>query len=211
VTNVAPSICGFLVVRRPEENFDADGRGAFTSNPPRMFNYFYGGIDRMAWFDAEEDCFTDAAPPSICKLLRQIRQDNANFTGIDLCRDYTVATALLEYSNRLEQRNEIIAVYSDALMNIQGLLAPFATPRLVPLGYDVVAIGGWSLLRDGLFVAPSYFERWLPSLTPHGLLDQVDVAEFLHAYGTAAESGAVEPLDLSFVTIDAVQLLQPID
>src|SRR6266542_3933444 len=46
--------CGFMAVRLPSENFDAEGRGAFSSKPPSLGDIYYGGLDRMPWFDVEE-------------------------------------------------------------------------------------------------------------------------------------------------------------
>jgi hypothetical protein len=162
----------------------------------------------MAWFDVEEECFSAATRTAACDLLQRIRDENMDFTGIYLCSDYALAAALLNSCNQPEGRNEIVAVHSPVLEQIKGVLACPPPVPFVPAGYDVVAIGGWSLVRDGLFVAPHLFEPWLPLLTPDGLLKEVEVDAFVRAYDSAASTGAVEPLDHTFVSVDAVQMFR---
>ena len=35
---------GFLIVRLPEYNFDAEGRGAFSKEAPKLGDIYYGGV-----------------------------------------------------------------------------------------------------------------------------------------------------------------------
>jgi hypothetical protein len=48
-------ITGALIVRSPDQNFDREGRGAFSTIALKIGKTFYRGIDRMAWFDLDED------------------------------------------------------------------------------------------------------------------------------------------------------------
>jgi hypothetical protein len=58
---------GFLVVRLPFLNKDALGRGAYSKIAPSLGSIYYGGIDRMDWFDVEEDFYNNTLPDSIDK------------------------------------------------------------------------------------------------------------------------------------------------
>jgi hypothetical protein len=51
---------GFLIVRLPEYNFDAEDRGAFSKEVPKLGDIYYGGIFRMPWFDLDEDYISGA-------------------------------------------------------------------------------------------------------------------------------------------------------
>ena len=68
-------IAGLLVVRLPEQNFDREGRGAFSAVVPKIGKIFYGGTDRMAWFDLDEDYYK--------KTLRGNPQDVVDHAGGD--------------------------------------------------------------------------------------------------------------------------------
>ena len=64
-------IVGFIVVRTPKFNFDAEGRGAFSSPAPRLGSIYYGGVDRMPWFDVDKHYYARILPTEIAKLRRK--------------------------------------------------------------------------------------------------------------------------------------------
>ena len=58
------------------------GRGAYFSNVPILNGICYGGIDRMEWFDIDEDYYAKRLPEDFLKLRKKIRDENKDFTGI---------------------------------------------------------------------------------------------------------------------------------
>src|SRR2546427_5191107 len=111
---------GFLVVRLPHENYDVRGRGAFESSVPHIENNFYGGVDRMAWFDVDEDHYTGALPSHLTVMRTNIQNTNEDFSGLLVCRDLDVARDLLRYSNRRAVKNELITIHAKGLTELKG-------------------------------------------------------------------------------------------
>jgi hypothetical protein len=60
---------------------------------------------------------------------------------------------------------------------------------------DLLDLGHWSLLENGLFPAPSYFARWMENLNKNGLfVDSTDFDGFVQDYLVAVAKGGAEPL-----------------
>ena len=197
---------GYLVVRLPQYNFDPQGRGAFRSEPPKLGTIYYGGVFRMPWFDLEEDHYFTKLPPELSRIRRQIKAQNQDFSGIEVCTQYDDAMSVLTYSNRQAIRNELIAVRSEQLGGIKAevLTGP---AEIEWVGFDFVVIGGWSLLENGLFPAPSYFARWVGHLNANGLFDDPSILPaFLNDYQVVASKGGVEELPSPHYGVDALQI-----
>ena len=143
-----------VVVRQAAVNRDVTGRAAFPSQPPCLDGLCYGGVDRMPWFDIDEDRLGNVLPDSLVRARDDIHRANSDLSELELCSDLQVATQLLHYSNRSAPANELIAVRSDVLAPLKGVIT-VAAPDVQWLGYDVVALGQQSLLGDGLFAVPA--------------------------------------------------------
>jgi len=200
---------GFLVVRSPEKNRDVQKRGAFSAEAPHLGPVYYSGIDRMPWFDIEEDFYKGGLPDDLVPLLRRITS-SSDFSGINLCTDLTIARDLLNYSNRRTVDNELIVVRAKKLAALKGIVEIDET-QIRWIGYDLVCLGGASLLRDGVFSVPTAFPGWQGSLNQDGLLPSSSVtAAYLQAYKTAMAEGVVEelPEELpNFVyAVDAIEI-----
>lgn len=185
-------INGFLVARLPAENQMMPA----PSGPvlPGVNGIFYAGIDRCAWCDVHDEAYhAGKAPPEIAALADRIRGDCIDFSGIELAKDFDVARALLEYSNRAALRNEIIAVRSAQLDEIKGT---FDTQLPIEwLGIDVKGFGEWSLIAGGLFAAAERFQPWIRCINENGLFDTPEVAsEYERAYRQAVALGHAEEL-----------------
>jgi hypothetical protein len=185
---------GFMVVRKPALNRDETGRGAFSTKAPCLDAMCYGGVDRMPWFDIDEQLYVNALREPILRARQLIRMDNDDLSGIEVCRDLDTATMLLHYSNRSNNANELIAVRSDALTAFKGevMLDP---SQVEWLGYDVIALGQQSLLRDGVFAVPRAFPAWQQRINSLGLLPAPDLVEsYTAAYRAVAKAGQVEDI-----------------
>jgi hypothetical protein len=197
---------GFLVVRLPELNFDAEGRGAFGKRAPKLGATYYGGIFRMPWFDLDEDYYSGKLPADLAEVRKALTKRNADFTGIEVCGAREASEQILNYCNREIRRNELIVIESQVLGEIKGLKIS-QDVAIEWLGFDVVSLGHWSLLENGLFVAPSYFARWHGELNQAGLFDTAAYSEdFAVDYKTAAAKGGVEELPPDVYGIEAVRI-----
>lgn len=187
-------------------NFDEQCRGAFPATTPSYQDIFYGGVDRMEWFDVDEDYYAGSLPQEINAIRETIKKACADFTGIKICSNLQSAIKLLDYSNRIQTRNEIIAVSSPTLIKLKGSLN-IDSSHIHWLGYDVICLGHWSLLCDGLFARPGAFERWLPSLNKHGLFSSDTVVEdYNRDYRQAALHGLVEELPQGIYATEGVRV-----
>lgn len=198
------SISGFMIVRLPNANFDAAGRGAFPSTPPRLGHIFYGGIDRMPWFDVDEALYDETLPPRLRGLRRQLESND--FTGLDLATDLDDLKEMLAFSNRQHTRNEVVALHSAVLAQVKPTF-DFPFGDIEWLGFDVAPLGNFSLLLEGLFAHPSLFERHLSALNPFGLLStEEEVANYVDTYRALSDLGLVEGLVEEPYPVDAIHV-----
>jgi hypothetical protein len=194
---------GFLVLRRPEFNRDPEGRGAFTAVAPCLDGRCYGGVDRMPWFDVDEARYGGTLPPELGARWEGLREGNADLAGLVLA-GLDDARALLAFSNRGGNANELAAVRGSRLDALKGTLpAPAAIDWL---GWDVVSLGWWSLLSV-VFAVPAAFPGWAARINPHGLLESPDDAQALaQAYADAEARGEVEPLPEPVLGIELIRV-----
>jgi len=199
---------GYLAVRIPEFNYDEEGRGVYLKKPPKLGSVYYGGVFRMPWFDVEEDFFLGVLPKELVDLWKRLKKENNDFSGLHLCQNYSNATKMLAYSNRESVRNELIAVRSKVLSEIKNETTFSEVEVNIDwLGYDIVAIGHWSLLEGGLFAAPSYFSHWTNRLNSHGLFSEDSfLEEYSNDYQRAALRNGVEALPSTVYGIDSIQI-----
>ena len=71
----------------------------------------------------------------------------------------------------------------------------------------MIALGHWSLLAGGIFVAPSYFSKWNSYLNTRGLINDPSIInEFASDYSIAAEKGGVEPLPEEVYGLEVIEV-----
>ncbi len=161
----------------------------------------------MPWFDIEEDYYAGRLDDEIAETWSALKAANQDFTGFEVCRDLSTAMQLLAYSNRKAGRNELIVVRSHTMATVKGGVAPADVGAVRWAGFDVVALGHWSLLEGGLFVAPNYFKNCAARLTNEGLLDgPISSEEYLRDYVIAARDNAVEELPPLVYEVDLVEI-----
>lgn len=188
-------ICGYQVVRLPAENYDEEGRGAYWKDPHRIGDIFYGGTDRMPWFELDEDFYAGILPPELLELRKEVLDEPADFAGCYLTRNIGAARHLLDHANAKRTRNEIVAIYSKKLETIKGAFTPDSTVKVHWCGFDVEDLGGNSLILEGLFSATDNFQDFVGDLNAWGLLDDESVGHRLIAhYEEAADQELVEEL-----------------
>jgi len=173
-------INGFLVVRLPAMNFLVPGRDVV----PSINGVYYAGVDRNRWADVMDmEYYEGRIPRNIKKDVSLLK--STDFTGLDLCRDATVASRLLTYSNRSAIRNELIVVRSQSLAATKGYVEIEASVEWI--GFDYFALGEWSLISHGLFVYPDEYPEWRTRINRFGLFDDPSL---LTAYSLAYEQAA---------------------
>jgi hypothetical protein len=148
----------------------------------------------MPWFDVDEAIYGVQAPEDVARAREIMRRGNTDFSGLETCNDLETARFLLAFSNRDENRNELIAIHSNALHSYKGETV-FNGVLATWIGFDVVALGGGSLLSCGVFARADYFHEWTRVLNEHGLLPTAEACEaYGNDYRSAALQGLVEDL-----------------
>jgi hypothetical protein len=198
-------INGFLVVRKPTLCYDEKVPRAYSTHARKIGEIYYSGVDRMPWYDVEEDYYINNLPQDILNIYLAVKRANRDFTGLNLCFDIQDALRLLRYSNRNEPRDEIIAVYSESLINDKGSFISIAEIQWI--GFDVFAFGEWSLLSEGMFLKPEKFPDFRSAIGPEGLFaDWNSVAPYMEAYLSLSRAEIVEPLADPPLAIDGLRI-----
>lgn len=203
--NSMDTVAGYTVVRRPEWNFDVAARGGFNRHAPNIDGIYYGGADRMPWFDADE-AYWEGILPMELRRMRETAKSH-DFTGLGLVSSIEQARSLLSFCNRNERHNEIISVFSEVLASLSGALMP-APHRLTWLGWDAVLLGSYSLLEEGVFWHPELFGEYRDVVNRHGLLPSVEEAErYVSRYRALNDEGVLEePLVEQPYPVDLIRI-----
>jgi hypothetical protein len=183
-------VAGIVIVRLPRLN----SLPPIQMVTPQIDGCYYAGLDRLRWVDVfDEDFYTGKVAHDVRELARGIHEANHDLTGITVCRDAEVASVLLKHANRRGLANELIVVRSPQLDVIKGTVD--INWPIEWLGYDVMGLGEWSLISNGLFIDPEYYARWVPQINRFGLFDDCSfVEEYIAAYEEAVAKGKSEPL-----------------
>lgn len=183
-------INGFLVVRLPHLNYIVPGRDLV----PCLGDICYAGVDRQKWLDVfDQDFFEGNAPEDVMVLGHAIKAGTHDFTGIDVCRDWSKATRLLQYSNRNSPSNELIAIRSPALNPFKDTME--IDLPIEWLGHDFVRLGEWSLIAGGLFMDSQFYHMWLSRINGFGLFSDASLlSDYALTYEAASAQGCSEPL-----------------
>jgi hypothetical protein len=186
-------IHGYVVVRKPPRSFDERQRLGIDEGPPCCGEVCYNGLDRMPWFDINEASYASQLPAHLRELRRQMDDANADRTGVTLWPREEAFEAL-RFSNRADHRCELIAISSDLLAQAKDLVGQ-PDDSVEWLGYDVVLMGGWSLISDWIFRSPGGCDARLEKVNKAGLLDSpLEAPGFVADYQTAVERGEAEEI-----------------
>lgn len=186
-------ICGYLVVRRPNENFDIGSQASclFEENPPCIGRIFYSGVSRASWFELDEHYFDKSLPRELVEIRQRIEDFNQPDLDVSLTRDLGEAIRILNYSNSIQNRYEIIALYSEKLEKNKGSMV--ADVEIDWIGRDVYYSGYGSQIREGIFVNPTLFSEFLEEINDSGLFDSIDLAdEYTSRYRSVCDEFGLE-------------------
>ena len=175
-------ISGFIILRKPDRNFDKKGRGGFLSHAPKIHKVYYGGVDRMPWFELDEGFFFKKLPDQLTQLRREIRTSNPDNSDFKLLFDLSKVVSVLNYSNQHDDINEIIVLQSDVLRKTKGSF--YCDAEIKWLGTDIYCHGYGSLLREGIFTKPNAFIDFSNMINKFGLLnmDNENIDSYIQHY-----------------------------
>lgn len=121
-------------------------------------------------------------------------------------KDYGDALKVLELINGRNNRNELVAISSDEITKAKGSME-FDAAEIERLGYDIVRIGGGSMLLNGLFSKPDRFARWIEVINEYGLFPTKErIAEYIDDYIECAKDNSIEPVLSTDLGFDAIKV-----
>lgn len=183
-------IAGYAIVRNPlfEESYPGGG----LMSP--FLNLYYHGIKRSMWEDVEDYLSTSSLlDKKILEAYEAIKNDDRDGTFIKTVKDLKFAKQLINLDSEIARKNEIIAMSSSYLNQIKKV--EDKNP-VIWLGYDIVLLGGWSLLRHGVFENKlfSLLEK-STNINKYGLFDNLNYLDgFLTEYKRLSALDKVDPI-----------------
>lgn len=198
-------ITGYVITRKPKHDFSDAIIG--RSLLPRIGDRYYHGIDRLNWIDVESLFDRSEIPENLLSIYADLKASELDLTGIKVLKKYDEALAFLSLDKEVELMNEVVLIASSKLTQIKG--PGIMTQMTVTwLGYDIVLLGGWSLIRHAIFENRQMDLLEVVKLNSFGLLDSVEhFHDFLRAYNKLADLGKVDPLlENSIYGVDSVRV-----
>lgn len=188
-------VSGYIVLRKPEMNYVKEGRGAFLPYAPRIGDLYYAGVDRMEWFEIAEGYYAGTLSNDVMTLWNKLKKSSPYPTDFRFMLDIKKAIQILEYSNKDRSMNELVAIRSERIENINGSIT--CEHDITWLGIDVYCHGYGSLIREGLFVKPNLFSSYLDHLNKNVLfdLDSQVIDEYIKSYIECAKNNNLEYID----------------
>ena len=159
----------------------------------------------MPWEEVEVDFYAKKLPLEIERLWRKIKDYNTDISGLTLCKDFSEAMRLLAFSNQGGDINEICSIFSPKLAELKGTVELQGT--FLPIGYDVVSIGHWPLIAEGVLAVQEFYDQWVSRLNQNCLISDPILAPVLGSdYDMWAEKKLVEEMIKEPFGIEAVSI-----
>jgi hypothetical protein len=96
-TEMKATTSGFAIFRRPLHNYDSQARGAFRKTLLRVGDNCYGGIDRIPWFDFDEDHYSHTLPREMEEIWDVLKNNKHPSADLRITADYSIALKVLNY------------------------------------------------------------------------------------------------------------------
>ena len=155
----------------------------------------YRGPDRALWEKVDDDYYSGRLPPQLHMAYKSIKSDDSRGIWWTTCKTLETVISFAEFENKKNHNVEPLAVWSPYLANTQSCQG-WEEPRATLLGFDVISIGEWSLLRAIQECQHgAHCEDFEIKVNKAGLLsNSSSVREVENKYQKLASEGMVEPI-----------------
>ncbi|KAA5536819.1 hypothetical protein F0919_03880 [Taibaiella lutea] len=198
-------ITGYLIVRK------VDAVEVHENNFLKPYNntIYYHGIDRLMWGDIDNYLFKGGTlDNNALNEYKSIVDSGNDGSFLNLANTLNSAEVLLNHNNAVALNNEIIAIESSFLNVIKPKIQE--TPPIYWMGYDLVLLGGWSLIRHGIFENNMLSLLNNTKLNRYGLFDNPDsISGFLDEYNLLSDNNKVDKIIDSLI-LDTIKVGKPI-
>ncbi len=173
----------------------------------RIGNKEYRGIERAHMeVDLVADFYAKKLPPEIARIMASENKGSNEWPFFHYIKDYADALKVLEFINNRNSLNELITISSDEITKAKGRIE-FDSANIEWLGYDIMRIGGGSMLLNGLFFKPDRFARWIDVINEYGLFPMKErIREYIEDYIEIAKDNSIEPYDSTSLGFDAIRV-----
>lgn len=154
----------------------------------------YRGVDRYPWETIDAHYYEKLLPPDMREVYELLRAPSRRGMWWPTAETVSLADRLLDYSRRFSPDDALVGVESPYLASALGRTT-LDMPGWTLIGFDVVAVGEWSLLEVLSELDASLLSDVAFSLNPSGLLhDRKDLGLVARVYEALARAGVVEPI-----------------
>ena len=159
-----------------------------------MSKTIYRGIDCEPWDHLDGKYYENVLPTSVCAKYKAIRADSSRGLWWATCRDFTSASELANISWQAGRDDTLLAVYSPYLAEVFDR-GGWEEPMAIFLGFDLVSVGEWSLLRALLESEAIPTDEILHFINKSGLLQEASSSCAVEKYyRNRAARNLVEPI-----------------
>lgn len=154
----------------------------------------YRGVDRSPWLSTDTDYRHGLLKGDALDAWRTIELQWQRETWIKLSTSRSGAEAILRDQTRRGRCGEVVALYSAVFDRSYGLQPMPDDAR--PFGREPCVEGYGSLLTEGVYRRPEFFEYFASQLTAEGLLPMTgDLCdEYVHRYLEVEKEADLEPV-----------------
>ena len=118
----------------------------------RIGNKEYRGMERAHMeVDLVADYYAKKLPPELSRIMASENKESNEWPFFDFIKDYADAVKVLELINSRNSLNELIVISSDEITKAKGSIE-FDSAKIEWLGYDIMRIGGESMILNGFFL-----------------------------------------------------------
>ncbi len=177
--------CGYVLapsIRVPSQHLSNSGK-----------RILYRGISSYLWDQIDRRYHEKTLSEDISRQYQSLRRQNSDFTGLLCCPSLEVTRQFQAISDNVN-KDEILALFSPLIRQIKNTSVVFTEVGSF-LGYDVVLLGGWSLLAEGVISNPEAFPRTREIINAHGLLSEPShLSIVIDEYREMSRQGSCEEL-----------------
>lgn len=154
----------------------------------------YRGVDREPWDIIDAAYYDRDLPSDIQQIYASIKNDPSRGFWWPTVQSRTEAAKLLAFTRTREPQAELIGIVSPYLDRVAGRAGQQDT-TLLHLGFDLISVGEWSLLRAMAESATHLPDRTAALINASGLLRRAEDADRVEtSYRRMAEQGFVEAI-----------------
>jgi hypothetical protein len=157
---------------------------------------FYKGFEREIVEEFIDDSLNERLPKELSEIWAEMNEHDFEPPGWELTKKFDDALKILRYCRNKNKtiKSEMITVYYEGWETEETIEC---YQKCESLGYDITLREGYcSIILEGIFFKPEYFQEYIPLLNKNGLfVDKMPCQEYTELFRSLARKDIVEPAD----------------